>query len=98
MNEAIYADTVRSRIAGLLRAYPDLEPAETAELLDFLARGSIIDVGYLRGDPQLKPIIDQVRADHPRRFRAGIVPTLLLLAMFAIPVFLLVAYSMAIAS
>lgn len=63
--------THRDAIVGLLRRYPDLRPAETDTLLDFLAKGSLVDRGMLRGDAGLRPIIEQVEADHPARFRAS---------------------------
>lgn len=99
MDETPFNDPARrAEIIDLLLRYPDLEPAETEDLLTFLATGAIIDIGYLTGDPELKPIIDRVRQDHARRFRPGIGQTLVLFGMFIVPLVALCWYALSVSA
>ena len=79
----------RNHIAGLLARHPDLAAAETAEILDFLKTGSMIDIGMLRGDPAFRPKIEQIRAENSAHFRLGAGRSLLIALGIALPFLLL---------
>lgn len=79
----------RTRIAGLLDHHPNLSPDETAEILDFLRSGSMIDIGMLRGDPAYRAKIESVKADNQRDFRLGARRSILIGLAIAVPFLLL---------
>lgn len=90
MEEQNGADLARrTRVAGLLDHHPNLSPDETAEVLDFLKNGSMIDIGMLRGDPAFKPKIEQIRAERSTHFRLGTGRSLLVALAIAAPFLLL---------
>jgi hypothetical protein len=90
MEEQNGADLARrARVAGLLDRHPNLSPQETAEVLDFLKNGSMIDIGMLRGDPAFKPKIERIRAEHSTHFRLGTGRSLLVALAIAAPFLLL---------
>jgi hypothetical protein len=78
----------RDHFALLLRRYPTLDAQETEALLDFLAKGPIIEVGHLAGDPELKPIVERVKRDHPKRFSVGVGGNLLVAMILVVPLLL----------
>ena len=61
----------RGRIEHLLGRYPDIAADETAEILRFLKKGPILEVGLLSSSDALKPKLDQFRTDHARHFTVG---------------------------
>ncbi|MEG3179157.1 hypothetical protein [Sphingomonas sp. LT1P40] len=72
MTETITETSLRTHVAALLDRYPNLEPRETSELLDFLKFGPAVDRGMLKGDPATAPVIQRVLADHAEHFRVGL--------------------------
>lgn len=86
MEEQNGADLARrARIAGLLNHHPHLSPEETAEILDFLKTGSMIDVGMLRGDPDYRGKIDAVKAENQSSFRLGMGRSILIGLAITLP-------------
>jgi len=86
MEEQNGADLARrTRIAGLLDHHPNLSADETAEILDFLKTGSMIDIGMLRGDPTYRAKIETVKAANHRAFRLGPVRSVLIGLAIALP-------------
>lgn len=65
------ATNTRAHVEGLLRAYPDVTAEELAHLLNFLAKGAILDIGHIKGDPELNPIVERVKREHPEPFTVG---------------------------
>ena len=59
----------RKDIEALLRRYPDIKAAETAEIVRFLATGSHLDVGLIAGNEELRDKVDAVRKANPAAFR-----------------------------
>ncbi len=90
MEEQNGADLARrTRIAGLLDHHPNLAPEDTAEILDFLKTGSMIDIGMLRGDPAYRAKIDAVKAANPQSFRLGPLRSVLIGLAITVPFLLL---------
>lgn len=86
MEEQNGADLARrTRIASLLDHHPNLAPEETAEILDFLKNGSMIDIGMLRGDPTYRAKIDAVKAANHTAFRLGVGRSLLIGLAITLP-------------
>jgi hypothetical protein len=86
MEEQTGADLARrTRIAGLLDHHPNLAPEETAEILDFLKNGSMIDIGMLRGDPAYRAKIETVKAANHTAFRLGISRSILIGLAITLP-------------
>ncbi|HET9511279.1 MAG TPA: hypothetical protein VFO80_09030 [Sphingomonas sp.] len=81
--------TIRDRMAALLDRHPDLSQPELNEVIDFLARGPILDRGMLRGDPAYAATIAAIQAEHKRHFRAGIPQTLAVIALIIVPLALM---------
>ncbi|WP_294287942.1 hypothetical protein [uncultured Sphingomonas sp.] len=77
--------TTRDRMAALLDRHPNLSPPELSEVIDFLARGPIVDRGMLRGDPAYAATIEAIQAEHKSHFRAGFLPTLAVIALITVP-------------
>jgi len=90
MDEQNGADLAqRNRIAGLLDHHPNLNPEETAEILDFLKTGSMIDIGMLRGDPAYRAKIEAVKAANHKSFRLGMGRSILIGLVITVPFLLL---------
>ena len=90
MEEQNGADLARrTRIAGLLDHHPNLAPEETAEILDFLKSGSMIDIGMLSGDPAYRTKIEAVKASNHQAFRLGTGRSLLIGLAITLPFLLL---------
>lgn len=90
MDELNGADLARrTRIAGLLDHYPNLSPEETAQILDFLKTGSMIDIGMLRGDPAYRAKIEAVKAADHHAFKLGPIRSILIGLAIAVPFLLL---------
>lgn len=83
---------VRAHIGGLLRRYPDLPEGEAEELISFLASGPIAEVGFVTGDPDLRPLVERVKQDHARRFNGGIGNHILVALLLVIPMIALCWY------
>ena len=60
------------RIEGLLRRYPALTDDELHEVLAFLRRGSVLEVGLLTGRDDIRSQLDRFRADHKRALSIGV--------------------------
>lgn len=63
--------TRSERAAELLRAWPAISEVETRELLHFLKREPITEIGLLAGRAELKGRIEAFRAAHSREFEIG---------------------------
>ena len=61
----------RERVEHLLGRYPDINLEESAEILRFLKKGPLLEVGLLSSDERLKPRLDRFRSDHARHFALG---------------------------
>jgi hypothetical protein len=70
----------RERAEELLSAYPNTTVQETAEIVDFLARGMHLDVGLISARDEFKEKVEAIRAANPDAFRSS----LLHLAMFVL--------------
>ncbi|KQN25614.1 hypothetical protein ASE86_05210 [Sphingomonas sp. Leaf33] len=81
--------TARDRAADLLARHPHLNAAETAEIVQFLAKGPIIDRGMLRGDPAYAATIDAIQSDHARHFRASLPQIVGVIALMTVPIALM---------
>lgn len=79
----------RTHIAGLLDHHPNLSPEESAEVLNFLKTGSMIDIGMLRGDPAYRAKIEAVRTANHREFRLGPLRSILIGLAIVVPFLLL---------
>jgi len=75
----------RDHFALLLHRYPTLDAQETEALIDFLATGPIIEVSHLAGDPELKPIVERVKRDHPKRFNVSLGSNLIIAMALILP-------------
>ncbi|WP_343518747.1 hypothetical protein [Sphingomonas sp.] len=90
MEEQNGADLARRiRIAQLLDRHPKLDPAESAEVVDFLKTGSMIDIGMLRGDPAYRAKIEAIKAANHSEFRVGPLRSILIGLAIALPFLLL---------
>lgn len=95
MEEQNGADLARrTRIADLLGHHPNLSPDETAEILDFLKAGSMIDIGMLRGDPAYRAKIEAIKAANHSDFRVGMGRSILIGLAITLP-FLLICWLIA---
>ena len=54
----------RAHVAALLRAYPEIDPEEVAEVALFLKKGPILEVGLLSTDDDVRTALERFRADH----------------------------------
>ena len=79
----------RSRIAGLLNRYPDLDSNELQETLSFLKKGAILDIGMLKGDPATLARIERVQNDHAAYFRPTVAQRAIVAALLIVPVLLM---------
>ena len=61
----------RERVEQLLGRYPDINLEESGEILRFLKKGPLLEVGLLSSDERLKPRLDRFRSDHARHFALG---------------------------
>lgn len=69
-NAGIVAAEERERIAALLQRYPDLAPAELAEIDNWFRRvASPLDLGTLASDPEIAAQYRAYRAEHHDRFK-----------------------------
>ena len=59
--------TRTERAAALLYAWPAISEAERSELLQFLKREPITEIGLLAGRAELKGRIEAFRAEHSQR-------------------------------
>jgi hypothetical protein len=59
----------RQRIEELLREWPEIKDAETAEIRHFLATGSHLDVGLVSGSDELRETVERFRKQHQQHFR-----------------------------
>jgi hypothetical protein len=65
-----YTDPARrERIEKLLHSYPDLSDAETAEIVEFLARGMHLDVGLIGAKDEFQEKVATIRHQHRHVFR-----------------------------
>ena len=65
-------DRVRiERIEALLQRYPGLTDPEVHEVLLFLRKGQVLEVGILSSNELVKPQLDRFRADHARDLAIG---------------------------
>lgn len=95
MEEQTGADLARrTRIADLLDHHSNLSAEETAEVLDFLKTGSMIDIGMLRGDPAYRAKIEAIKAANHSAFRLGIGRSILIGLTITLP-FLLICWLIA---
>ena len=62
----------RDRVEALLRKYPETSSAETAEIIQFLRKGPLFDVGLVTGNDELKPTVERIRREHRSEFSLGI--------------------------
>lgn len=90
--ETAVPDT-RARAEELLRAYPLIAQRDLDFLLEFLARGSILDIGHILGNPELKAVVERVKAEHPAPFRTGMAQHLLHLALIILPMLVIGWYA-----
>ena len=74
---------VRARIEQLLRKYPDLSPAEAAEILHFDRKGPFLDRGRISMDDGLRSSLERFRADHASSYRFGLRDYLIAAMLFA---------------
>ena len=63
--------TRTERAAALLYAWPAISEAERSELLQFLKREPITEIGLLAGRAELKGRIEAFRAEHSHEFEIG---------------------------
>ncbi len=61
----------RARAEELLARYPDVSPADNADILRFIKKGPPLDVALMSADERLKPQIDRFRQDHASHFSLG---------------------------
>jgi hypothetical protein len=85
------ASTRRKQIEDLLRRYPNIREAETAEIVRFLATGPHLDVGLIAGHDEFKEKVRALRTSHRRQFRPKLAETLLFVAGIAGPAAFLIA-------
>jgi hypothetical protein len=65
-------DRVRlERIKALLHRYPALTDPEVHEVLLFLRKGKVLEIGVLTSNELVKPQLDRFRADHARDLSIG---------------------------
>ena len=62
----------RDRVEALLRRYPETSAAETAEIIHFLKKGPLFDVGLVTGNDELKPTVERIRREHRAEFSLGL--------------------------
>jgi hypothetical protein len=59
------------RIEALLQRYPGLTDPELHEVLLFLRKGKVLEIGILSSNELIKPQLDRFRADHARDLSIG---------------------------
>lgn len=60
----------RAHIENLLASYPDLEPEQLKELVDWFSReASALDVGMIASNEEVKAGYERFRAEHLDRFK-----------------------------
>ena len=59
------------RIEALLARYPGLTDPEIHEVLLFLRKGQVLEIGLLTSNETVKPQLDRFRADHARDLSIG---------------------------
>jgi hypothetical protein len=69
VEHALAGQSSSARAEELLRRYPEIAADETAELLRFLTKGPILEVGVISGRADLQQKLHQLRADHAASFR-----------------------------
>lgn len=80
----------RSRAEELLRAYPETNEEETAEIVQFLARGMHLDVGLVTRQDEFKEKIASIRRDHRQAFRLGPLEVIIFYLVVLTPLSILV--------
>jgi hypothetical protein len=63
---------MRPRIEQLLRNYPDVSPAEAAEILHFDRKAPFLEKGRISMDDELRPRLERFRADHASDYRMSL--------------------------
>ncbi|TFI60092.1 hypothetical protein E2493_02270 [Sphingomonas parva] len=61
----------RVHIESLLRRYPDVTPAEDAEILRFLKKGPAAEAWLVTSHADLQPHLRRFHADHSDHFSLG---------------------------
>ena len=59
------------RFESLLARYPGLTDPEIHEVLLFLRKGKVLELGLLSGNEAIKPQLERFRADHARDLSIG---------------------------
>ena len=82
----------RDRIEELLSKYPNIDAAETAEILHFIKKGHPLDVGLMTTVDSLKKPLEAFRRDHASHFKLGlkeyVTVAVILIALVTMCVFL----------
>jgi hypothetical protein len=61
----------RERVEELLARYPGLTDPEIHEILLFLRKGQVLEIGFLTSNESIRPQLDRFRADHARDLSLG---------------------------
>lgn len=59
----------RKAMEALLRRYPQVSEAESAEILRFLSTGPHLEVGLVAGNDELAPKVAAFKREHQHHFR-----------------------------
>ena len=86
------AEARMDRMETLLRRHPQINDAETEELIRFLTKGSQLEVGIVTGRDGLAPRLAAFRRLHAARFRPSVTAQLLFAVGIAVPILLLAWY------
>ena len=62
----------RAHVGDLLRRYPGISAGEAAEIIRFIKKGPVMEVGLLTADEELRPQLQRFRSDHASEFSLGI--------------------------
>jgi hypothetical protein len=80
-------------IKSILKEYPNISPAENAEVLHFFRRGPMLDRALLSGVPEVQQALAQFETDHKADLSLGVMKQLLVTAT-GIMVFIVALYFM----
>ena len=71
-NSALETRSQADRAEELLRRYPEISAEETSELVAFLKRGPIIEVGRITSASELRNKVAALRKEHRSEFELGL--------------------------
>jgi len=86
-SDPAYTDAAgRARAEKLLRSYPDVSDRETTEIIHFLKKGRLLEIGLVSGSDEFRQKVAAFRKEHARHFRLTAIEMLSFFSITMLPV------------